>query len=209
MFVQKLLSQHIGIDLKSSQYFLIACDEQLQSFDLVEKKEECTIHCPNLEIIQKKYNFLNFGGCVKVAKKSEKERIFGIIDYTNKVVYGKSGQKYLTIFRPLSFPSVKGFLIATKNKLSQNVYAYASTTGKKQNGFDLIQCEETLGNVNQRTTDILAPFHSFDVYPKKWKSAITSSISDVVDFTQKNVFSIDGESTVDVDDAIHLESFLK
>ena len=205
MFAQKIQSIWIGIDLPSSKYFYIQCDTSLLPFDeIIAISQIDTVK--DLDFIAKKYNFLTCGGNIKVQINNCKNKLFGIIDYTNKTVYGKSGQKFLTIFRPLSFPSSESYLITTKNKLSNNVYAYATLTDEKHNGFNILQCTETLGNVNQQIFDIFAPFHSYDVFPKKWKKTIASVTSNVLDLTDKNVFSIDGESTVDVDDAIHLES---
>ena len=52
----------------------------------------------------------------------------------------------------------------------------------------------------------MSPFYSTDTVPKRWKSPVEiTSNTTALDMTAKAVFSIDGDSTLDVDDAIHYE----
>jgi exoribonuclease R len=52
----------------------------------------------------------------------------------------------------------------------------------------------------------MSPFYATDTVPKRWKSPIEiTSNSGSLDMTAKAVFSIDGDSTLDVDDAVHYE----
>jgi len=52
----------------------------------------------------------------------------------------------------------------------------------------------------------MSPFYATDTVPKRWKSPIEiTSNSSAIDMTEKSVFSIDGDSTLDVDDAVHYE----
>jgi exoribonuclease R len=52
----------------------------------------------------------------------------------------------------------------------------------------------------------MSPFYLTDTVPKRWKSPIQiTENTSAIDMTSKAVFSIDGDSTLDVDDAIHYE----
>ena len=205
MFAFKFLDYWLGIDFVSNKYHIINCDNVMpyDNIEIIGEMDTIDIN----PILQKKFNFLKFGGFKNVKKTGENylKKIFGIIDFTSKVQYGKEDGKYLTIFRPLSFSSDHSFLIQTRTRLQHNVYAFANFTDKTYNGYNLLVCEEVFGKVHSKEFDIFSPFYSLNCFPNRWKKKINSPIRQVLDLTNKIVFSIDGDSTLDVDDAIHFE----
>lgn len=207
MFAINYFDKWFAIDLPKSTFYLVSNPINLVPYEEVTLNGDSEL-TSDVSAILKKFNFLEFGGCKMVSNsgKSYLKKIFGIIDFTNKVQYGKHKNKYITIFRPLSFSSrTSSFLIKTKSKLNQNVYAFATYTPEKFNGFNILQCEEILGQVNLQSLDVISPFYSNNCYPNRWKKEIKNPEYSGLDLTEKNVFSIDGDTTKDVDDAIHFE----
>jgi hypothetical protein len=205
IFSLKEYNEWVAVDLGAGLFYKIeiALDSQLEPYDSIEIAGDSTKSDAPTDLLLKKYNFLKFGGCKTVSKKtSSSKKIFGIIDYTNKVQYGKKDNKFITLFRPLSFSTEHPLLIKTNSRLHHNVYAFA----EQESGADMLKCVSVCGNVGVEQLDILSPFYSTDTVPKRWKTPIPTIINtSSVDMTAKAVFSIDGDSTLDVDDAIHYE----
>lgn len=207
MFAINFFNKWLAIDLNNSLFYSIANSEKLIPYCQINIVNDAEL-LEDISMITKKLNFLDYRGCKNIEKLEESDlnKIFGIIDFTNKIQYGKNKNKYLTIFRPLSFSSNNtSFIIKTKNKLNHNVYAFANTTKETFNGFHILQCNEILGNVNIQSLDVLAPFYSNNCFPNRWKKEINTIHPSGIDITNKNIFSIDGDTTKDVDDAIHFE----
>ena len=198
----------IGIDLESGQFYIIICSDQLIHLDNVEiigDIFEELLSESDLEIIKKKYNFLSFAGNKMVKKISCNKNIFGIIDFTNKIQYGKDNNKFITTFKTLQGSTL---LIKTKNRLSNNVYATAESNNEIHQNLPIVNCTNILGPICEENFDILSPFYANDVIPKKWKKNILPNVTTfegVIDLTDKYVFSIDGDTTIDIDDALHYE----
>jgi hypothetical protein len=202
------LKEHNGwvaVDLGAGIFYKLELnpDSQLDPYDSVEIADDSTESEAPTDLLLKKYNFLKFAGCKTATKKqSSSKKIFGIIDYTNKTQYGKKDNKFITRFRPLSFSSERTLLIKTNSRLHHNVYALA----EQESGADMLKCVSVCGNVGAEQLDIMSPFYSTDTVPKRWKSPVQITLNpDAIDITKKSVFSIDGDSTLDVDDAIHYE----
>ena len=198
----------IAIDLEKGLFYSIVSTDDLVHLDNIEIIDDIIdniIDEDKLKIIQKKYNFLSFGGNKKVQKISNKKNIFGIIDFSHKIQYGKDNNKFLTIFRTLTNNT---FIIKTKNRLSNNVYASAEITDEIHQGLRVVNCTNIFGVICDESLDVLSPFYAYDVIPKKWRKQLMQNITTfegVVDLTDKYVFSIDGDTTVDIDDALHYE----
>jgi len=218
MFIYRYNNYWLCIDLKNKKFYITSDIESSSyvSYDNIEiiGDLENFIGCGEDEDIQKiikKFNFLEFGG-YKVIRKisgSHCKTIFGIIDFTNKIQYGKDKNKFITIFRPLSYSignTDTSYLIRTINRLNHNVYAFATLSNEKLNNFTILNCYNILDIVNVKSSDIISPFYSFNCYPNRWKKPLENILSDNKDLTDKNVFSIDGDYTVDIDDAIHYEN---
>ena len=205
IFALKEYNEWVAIDLCAGLFYKIESllDSQLDPYDSVEIAGDSTESEAPTDLLLKKYNFLKFGGCKTATKKpSSSKKIFGIIDYTNKTQYGKKDNKFITRFRPLSFSSERTLLIKTSVRLHHNVYAFA----EQESGADMLKCVSVCGNVGVDQLDIMSPFYATDTVPKRWKSPIEiTSNSGSLDMTAKAVFSIDGDSTLDVDDAVHYE----
>lgn len=205
IFTLKEYNEWVAIDLMAGLFYKIEThpDSELDPYDSVEIAGDSTESIPTTEILLKKYNFLKFGGYKTATKKqSSSKKIFGIIDYINKTQYGKKDNKFITRFRPLSFSSERTLLIKTNSRLHHNVYAFA----EQESGADMLKCVSVCGNVGAEQLDIMSPFYSTDTVPKRWKAPIQiTSNAGAFDMTVKAVFSIDGDSTLDVDDAVHYE----
>ena len=205
IFALKEYNGWVAVDLRVGLFYKIEShpDSQLEPYDSIEITGDSTESEAPTDLLLKKYNFLKFGGC-KIATKnpSSSKKIFGIIDYTNKVQYGKKDNKFITLFRPLSFSTEHPLLIKTNSRLHHNVYAFA----EQESGVDMLKCVSVCGNVGVEHLDIMSPFYATDTVPKRWKTPIPTIINtSSIDMTAKAVFSIDGDSTLDVDDAIHYE----
>ena len=205
IFALKEYNEWIAVDLGAGLFYKIESllDSQLDQYDSVEIAGDSTESEAPTDLLLKKYNFLKFGGCkIAIKKPSSSKKIFGIIDYTNKTQYGKKDNKFITLFRPLSFSTNRPLLIKTNSRLHHNVYAFA----EQDSSTDMLKCVSVCGNVGAEQLDVMSPFYATDTIPKRWKSPIqiTENMS-AVDMTAKAVFSIDGDSTLDVDDAIHYE----
>jgi hypothetical protein len=205
IFALKEYNEWIAINLGAGLFYKIeiALDSQLEPYDSIEIAGDSTESDAPTDLLLKKYNFLKFSGCKTVSKKiSSSKKIFGIIDYTNKTQYGKKDNKFITLFRPLSFSTEHPLLIKTNSRLHHNVYAFA----EQESGADMLKCMSVCGNVGVEQLDVLSPFYSTDTVPKRWKTPIPTIINtSSIDMTAKAVFSIDGDSTLDIDDAIHYE----
>ena len=205
IFALKEYNEWVAIDLRAGLFYKLEShpDFELDPYDSVEIAGDSTESEAPTDLLLKKYNFLKFGGCKTATKKpSSSKKIFGIIDYTNKTQYGKKDNKFITRFRPLSFSSERTLLIKTSVRLHHNVYAFA----EQESGADMLKCVSVCGNVGVDQLDIMSPFYATDTVPKRWKSPIEiTSNSGTIDMTAKAVFSIDGDSTLDVDDAVHYE----
>ena len=202
MFALKEYNEWIGLDLCVGLFYKIEIppESHLEPYDSIEILENSTESVIS-EFLFKKYNFLKFGGYKSIKKIDSSKKIFGIIDYTNKIQYGKKDNKFITIFKPLSFSTDCALFIKTNNRLHHNVYAFA-----EKDSDNMLKCISVCGNVNIEQLDIISPFYLTDTVPKRWKPVITNHINmDSIDMTDKLVFSIDGDSTLDVDDAIHYE----
>jgi len=207
MFSVRERDNWVAIDLKNGHFYLIENVEDLIPFCFVEKRGE-TFPVDVSPVIMKKYNFLTFGGQISVNLLPNHNKVFGIIDFTHKTQYGKDDKnKFRTLFRPLSFSGAP-FIIKTKNRLAYNVYAIGEITDEKFNDYSVLKCLDIFGQVSTPDLDFMSPFHSFDCVPKKWRKPIVPNTTDyggIIDLRDKRVFSIDGDSTVDVDDAIHYD----
>lgn len=206
IFALKEYNEWVAIDLGAGLFYKFesnADSAELEPYDSVEITGDSTESIPPDDLLLKKYNFLKFAGCKTATKKpSSSKKIFGIIDYTNKTQYGKKDNKFITRFRPLSFSTSSTLLIKTNSRLHHNVYAFAD----QESGADMLKCVSVCGNVGADQLDIMSPFYATDTVPKRWKSPIEiTSNSGAIDMTAKAVFSIDGDSTLDVDDAVHYE----
>jgi hypothetical protein len=205
IFALKEHNGWVAIDLGAGIFYKLELnpDSQLDPYDSVEIADDSTESEAPTDLLLKKYNFLKFAGCKTATKKPfSSKKIFGIIDYTNKTQYGKKDNKFITRFRPLSFSSERTLLIKTNSRLHHNVYALA----EQESGTDMLKCVSVCGNVGAEQLDIMSPFYSTDTVPKRWKSPVQITLNpDAIDMTEKSVFSIDGDSTLDVDDAIHYE----
>ena len=205
IFALKEYNGWVAIDLGAGLFYKLELnpDSQLDPYDSVEIAGDSTESEAPTDLLLKKYNFLKFGGCKMATKKpSSSKKIFGIIDYTNKTQYGKKDNKFITLFRPLSFSTSTLLLIKTNSRLYYNVYAFA----EQDSSADILKCVSVCGNVGADQLDIMSPFYLTDTVPKRWKLPvqITENTS-AIDMTEKAVFSIDGDSTLDVDDAVHYE----
>jgi len=207
MFAIKEFNDWLAIDLKNNQFFSIKNPGDLIPFDFLENIGENEDFDIDPKIL-KKYNFLHFNGSIKIKKINNHNKVFGIIDYTHKVQYGKDDKnRFLTTFRPLSFSS-PAMIIRSKNRLNYNVYAIGEITNEKLNDSIILKCDEVLGQVSTKALDIMSPFNAMDCIPKKWRKPIapnTMEYPGIIDLKNKNVFSIDGDSTIDVDDAVHYD----
>ena len=205
IFALKEYNEWVAIDLRAGLFYKLElnADSELEPYDSIEIATDSTESIPPADLLLKKYNFLKFAGCKTATKKqSSSKKIFGIIDYTNKTQYGKKDNKFITRFRPLSFSTSATLLIKTNSRLHQNVYAFA----EQESGADMLKCVSVCGNVGADQLDIMSPFYATDTVPKRWKSPIEiTSNTTALDMTAKAVFSIDGDSTLDVDDAVHYE----
>jgi hypothetical protein len=205
IFALKEYNEWVAIDLRAGLFYKLESrpDFELDPYDSVEIAGDSTESEAPTDLLLKKYNFLKFAGCKTATKKpSSSKKIFGIIDYTNKTQYGKRDNKFITRFRPLSFSTSSILLIKTSVRLHHNVYAFA----EQESGADILKCVSVCGNVGVDQLDIMSPFYATDTAPKRWKSPIEiTSNSGAIDMTAKAVFSIDGDSTLDVDDAVHYE----
>ena len=206
IFALKEYNEWVAIDLGAGLFYKLEShpdSAELDPYDSVEITGDSTESESPTDLLLKKYNFLKFAGCKTATKKpSSSKKIFGIIDYTNKTQYGKKDNKFITRFRPLSFSTSSILLIKTSSRLHHNVYAFA----EQESGADMLKCVSVCGNVGAEQLDIMSPFYATDTVPKRWKSPI-EIISNFgsIDMTAKAVFSIDGDSTLDVDDAVHYE----
>lgn len=205
IFALKEHNGWVAIDLGAGLFYKLELnpDSQLDPYDSVEIAGDSTESEAPTDLLLKKYNFLKFGGCKMATKKpSSSKKIFGIIDYTNKTQYGKKDNKFITLFRPLSFSTSAPLLIKTNSRLNHNVYAFA----EQDSSADILKCVSVCGNVGAEQLDVMSPFYATDTVPKRWKSPVEiTSNTTAIDMTAKSVFSIDGDSTLDVDDAIHYE----
>ena len=219
MFIYRYNKIWLCIDLQHRIFYITTLpDSTTISFDnieiIAEDVEPSEFAEENIGMISKKFNFLEFGGYKKTEKLggSQIKKIFGVIDFKNKVQYGKHKNKFITLFRPLSYSignTDVSYLIKTKNRLNHNVYAFAacpSSCNETLNQFILLECLDILGQVHQKSIDLLSPFHAMECYPNRIKTQLENHLTERLDLTDKNVFSIDGDSTLDVDDAIHYES---
>lgn len=221
MFIYRYNKIWLCIDLQHRIFYITNPSDSITlSFDNVEviTGDVDTSQCEdeNIQVIIKKFNFLEFGGYKKTEKLggSQIKRIFGVIDFKNKVQYGKHKNKFITLFRPLSYSignTDVSYLIKTKNRLNHNVYAFAAVPSQTAadetlNQFILLDCLDILGPVHQKSVDCLSPFHAMQCYPNRIKTQLENHLTERLDLTDKNVFSIDGDSTLDVDDAIHYEN---
>jgi len=205
IFTLKEYNEWVAVDLGAGLFYKLELnpDSQLDPYDSVKIAGDSTESEAPTDLLLKKYNFLKFGGCKMATKKpSSSKKIFGIIDYTNKTQYGKKDNKFITLFRPLSFSTSAPLLIKTNSRLNHNVYAFA----EQESGADILKCVSVCGNVGVEQLDIMSPFYATDTVPKRWKSPVEiTSNTTAIDMTEKSVFSIDGDSTLDVDDAVHYE----
>jgi hypothetical protein len=205
IFTLKEYNEWVAIDLGAGLFYKLEShpDSQFDPYDSVEITGDSTDSEAPTDLLLKKYNFLKFAGCKTATKKpSSSKKIFGIIDYTNKTQYGKKDNKFITLFRSLSFSSERTLLIKTSSRLHHNVYAFA----EQESGADMLKCVSVCGNVGAEQLDIMSPFYSTDTVPKRWKFPIEiTPNAGAIDMTAKAVFSIDGDSTLDVDDAVHYE----
>lgn len=205
IFALKEYNEWVAIDLCAGLFYKIESllDSQLDPYDSIEIAGDSTESEAPSDILLKKYNFLKFGGCkIAIKKPSSSKKIFGIIDYTNKTQYGKKDNKFITLFRPLSFSTNRLLLIKTNSRLHNNVYAFA----EQDSSADMLKCVSVCGNVGVEQLDIMSPFYLTDTVPKRWKLPIQiTENTSAIDMTAKAVFSIDGDSTLDVDDAINYE----
>jgi hypothetical protein len=219
MFIYRYNKIWLCIDLQNRIFYItVPPDSKTVSFDNIiivpGDFEEPQSEEENIQSISKKFNFLEFGGYKKTEKLggSQIKKIFGIIDFKNKVQYGKNKNKFITLFRPLSYSignTDVAYLIKTKNRLNHNVYAFAacpSFSNDTLNQFILLDCLDILGPIHQKSVDLISPFHAMECYPNRIKTQLENHLTERLDLTDKNVFSIDGDSTLDVDDAIHYES---
>lgn len=158
---------------------------------------------------QKKYNFLNFLGFASINKlisKNTNFSIYGVIDFRNKIQYGKdSKNKYLSLFIPIS-NSYPKMIIATNKKYTNNVYAISGNQIEYYEPAKIykINCSEVLGDINNEQNDYLSCFPNLT--PQKIffnNKNVKKTQENYIDLTTENVFSIDGDTTTDVDDAIH------
>ncbi len=216
----------IALDLSNGCFYIIEPIDNLIPFDTVEIIENNDFNKESQKESQpkllKKYNYLQFGGYkkIQIVNSTKSKKIFGIIDYTNKIQYGKKNNKFLTLFKPLSFSTngTSSFLIKTNTRLNHNVYAISEQEQEPNQGLDqeqkILKCIEVCGKVNTKKDDIMSPFYATNTIPKKWNKPLMNEKrgathgrghEHVVDLTDKCVFSIDGDSTLDIDDAIHYE----
>ncbi len=205
IFALKEYNEWVAVDLNAGLFYKIEShpDSQLEPYDSIEIVSDSINSTILSDILLKKYNFLKFAGCKTATKKpNSSKKIFGIIDYTNKIQYGKKDNKFITLFQPLSFSTNHPLLIKTNIRLYHNVYAFA----EQDFGADILKCVSVIGNVGNEQIDIMSPFYSTDTVPKRWKLPISVDLNTgAIDMTDKAVFSIDGDSTLDVDDAVHYE----
>lgn len=205
IFTLKEYNEWIAVDLRAGLFYKLELnpDSQMDPYDSVEIAGDSTESPAPTDLLLKKYNFLKFAGCKIATKKpSSSKKIFGIIDYTNKTQYGKKDNKFITLFRPLSFSTSDSILIKTNSRLHHNVYAFA----EQDSSSDILKCVSVCGNVGAEQLDTMSPFYATDTVPKRWKFPIEIiPNSGAIDMTAKAVFSIDGDSTLDVDDAVHYE----
>ena len=205
IFALKEYNEWVAIDLRAGLFYKIETlpDSELDPYDSIEIAGDSINQTAPMDLLLKKYNFLKFGGCkIAIKKSSSSKKIFGIIDYTNKTQYGKKDNKFITRFRPLSFSTSSILLIKTSSRLHHNVYAFA----EQESGADMLKCVSVCGNVGAEQLDVMSPFYSTDTVPKRWKLPVQiTPNTTAIDMTAKAVFSIDGDSTLDVDDAVHYE----
>jgi len=175
-------------------------------FDIEDLQDEIK---KQYKLLQKKYNFLFFQGIASIKNlisKNENISVYGIIDFRNKTQYGKCPKnKFLSLFKPLSNAYPK-MIIATNKKYTNNVYALSGNQIEYYEPAKIykINCHEILGDINNEQNDYLSCFPNLT--PQKIffnNQNIKKTQENFLDLTHENIFSIDGDTTTDIDDAIH------
>lgn len=203
----------IIIDKNGVDYYIINSINDSLSGDIVKyEKTENTIEEKIISSIKKKFNFIDFKGFARIIETiEENNKIFGIINYKSKIQYGKKDNKWLYPLQSLNyqFPDT---IIGTTKRYDKNQYAWAKIISRNCGKYDAV-CEEIVGEVGTKNKDYEACLQQFGFKHKKIKvreknidfEQIFKLERNRIDLSKKSIFSIDSESTLDIDDAIHCE----
>ena len=198
--------------------FFISNIENSFTGDLIEYEiinELPDFNSEQLSYFKKKYNFLKYSGFAKVNKIfEENNKIFGILNFESKIQYGKDEKdKWLIPFRSMNnfYPDA---IITSKNRYKTNQYAWVNINRNKiKDNKYYGNCLDIIGEINNKNNDFESCLYQFGIKPKiiraKQSNIDFKQLNNLdknrFDLTDKKVFSIDSETTKDIDDAIHCE----
>lgn len=215
----------IIVDNNGDNFFISTINKNSFNFDKVQYEIINQNNISDIEIInnisdieinylKKKYNFLNFKGFAKITKIiEENNKVFGILNFKSKIQFGKNNKnKWLIEFKSMNniYPNC---IVSCNNRYSENKYCWININRKKYDEKNYFgNCLEILGNTNDINLSYESCLYQFNSKHKKIKNLEIKNIDfkqlkklddNRLDFTCKNIFSIDSENTKDIDDAIH------
>ena len=180
-------------------------------FDILD--EEVDFNNPLLKKLLASINYIKISGFAKISKviKRNSSDIFGVIDFSAKTQYGTDDKgRHKILFRSLTkrYPDM---LIITKQRYQKNKYAFGKFISYEK--YPIFGVTNINGEVNNIDDDMNAVLNQYQYKFEKFGNVSTkiydfeqlARIDDGrVNLSDLNIFSIDGDSTQDIDDALHI-----
>lgn len=176
------------------------------------------------QYLSQKYNILGNGKINYIYERpSVSNNISGILHIQSKINYGYNNNNipvYLFTSTNYKYPN---FLVTSNYKKNnkhsnQNIYVIIELKEWKTNQkLPLGICKQIIGEVGIIENEYLNILHNHHLYQPNYKPKLITKIQNEVDdkqetnrkdFTNLNIFSIDPEGCLDIDDATHLKEYI-
>ena len=193
--------------------FKKALNNDKVSFEITNTKID--IDDINVKKLINSINYITISGYADVISVIErnKDDVFGVIDFAAKTQYGTDDKgRHKIMFRSLTkrYPDM---LIITKSRYQKNKYAFGKFTSYEK--FPMFSITNIVGEVNNIEDDMNAVLSQYQYKFEKY-SKVETKMCDFeqlarldenrANLTELNIFSIDGDSTMDIDDAMHIKN---
>jgi len=204
-------------DLNDNKFYFVDSDlnkalhDDIVKFNISSKNINPEDHLLNKLLTT--VNYITISGYAEIVSidKRNNSEIFGVIDFCAKTQYGTDDKgRHKILFRSLSkqYPDM---LIITKQRYKKNKYAFGKFINYEK--YPIYNLSNIVGEVNNYNDDISASLSQFNYKFEKFDKIETKKHdfeqlarlqNDRKNLTDINIFSIDGDSTTDIDDALHV-----
>jgi len=204
-------------DLNDNKFYFVDSDlnkalhDDIVKFNISSKNINPEDHLLNKLLTT--VNYITISGYAEIVSidKRNNSEIFGVIDFCAKTQYGTDDKgRHKILFRSLSkqYPDM---LIITKQRYKKNKYAYGKFINYEK--YPIYNLSNIIGEVNNYDDDISASLSQFNYKKTKFDKIETQKHdfeqlarlqNDRKNLSDLNIFSIDGDSTTDIDDALHV-----